>query len=112
MPAMKISATVRFAPLVAACLIVTACKDNAATTEGENESLDARGEVLGGSISDAMLPLDTLTSKAPPLRVAESGADDAGDGEDEATGDEAGAATEAEPAAEPEVEAEPEDPAI
>jgi hypothetical protein len=32
------------------------------------ERKTAAGEVLGGSISDAMLPLATVTSQSPPLR--------------------------------------------
>lgn len=34
---------------------------------GEAESDAARGEVLGGTISDEMLPLDTVRSQSPPL---------------------------------------------
>jgi len=34
--------------------------------------------VLGGSISDAMLPLATVQSQSPPLRASATG-DDAGD---------------------------------
>ena len=32
------------------------------------ERKTAAGEVLGGSISDSMLPLDTVQSQSPPLR--------------------------------------------
>ena len=111
MPAMKFAAIARSLPFVAVCLVVTACKDGAATPEGENESLDARGEVLGGSISDAMLPLDTLTSQAPPLRTAEV-AEDGAEGEGDATlAEQVDEAAESAPAAEPEPEAEAEDPA-
>jgi hypothetical protein len=39
------------------------------------ERKTAAGEVLGGTVSDAMLPLDTVRSQSPPL--APSG-DDAG----------------------------------
>lgn len=45
-------------------------------TEGP-ERKTAAGEVLGGSISDAMLPLDTVQSQSPPLRES---AADSGDG--------------------------------
>ncbi|MCT2559473.1 hypothetical protein N0B51_10835 [Tsuneonella sp. YG55] len=50
-------------PLV---LAIAACGGNDAGAEGERKT--AAGEVLGGSISDDMLPLDTLTSQSPPLR--------------------------------------------
>lgn len=38
-------------------------------TDGANT---ASGEVLEGSISDAMLPLDTIQSQSPPLSEAPS----------------------------------------
>ncbi|MBX7458145.1 hypothetical protein K3152_07795 [Qipengyuania sp. 1NDH17] len=60
MPAMK-----RFAMIAAASLALAACSDDPAPAEGEEENLDARGEVLGGTISDDMLPLDTVTSQSP-----------------------------------------------
>ena len=43
------------------------------------ERKTAAGEVLGGSISDAMLPLDTVQSQSPPLPA--SGTDET-DGEE------------------------------
>ena len=43
------------------------------------ENADAGGDVLEGSISDAMLPLDTLTSQSPPLE--DQGDEDGGSGE-------------------------------
>ena len=58
----------RFAILAATCLVLAACGDNSAPAEQVDENATARGEVLGGSISDDMLPLDTVTSQSPPLR--------------------------------------------
>ena len=49
-------------PMVFA-LIGCGDKDTVAGTERNT----AAGEVLGGSISDEMLPLDTVTSTSPPL---------------------------------------------
>ena len=46
--------------------LLAACGGNAGDAEGERRT--AAGEVLGGSISDDMLPLDTVTSESPPLR--------------------------------------------
>jgi hypothetical protein len=55
--------------LLAAAL--TACGDK--KSDGP-ERKTAAGEVLGGSISDAMLPLATVTSQSPPLRESAAGA--------------------------------------
>ncbi len=55
----------RFALFAAGCLLLAACGDDPAPVDGGDENLDARGEVLGGSISDDMLPLDTTTSQSP-----------------------------------------------
>ena len=56
---------IRYAVLPALCLAIAACGNDPAPAEDGQENLDARGEVLGGSISDDMLPLDALTSQAP-----------------------------------------------
>ena len=63
----------RVVPFAALALLaaLSACGDE--TDEGP-ERKTAAGEVLGGSISDAMLPLDTAQSQSPPLRESE-GAD-------------------------------------
>ncbi|MEP7221554.1 MAG: hypothetical protein ABI673_02675 [Novosphingobium sp.] len=66
---------------------LTACKKDA-----PSQSRQAAGEVLPGSVSDAMLPLDSVTSQ-PPLAphtekatakggAADSAASDAADGAD------------------------------
>lgn len=52
-------------------LAVAACGDSSEGAQGERKT--AAGEVLGGSISDAMLPLDKVTSQGPPLRESGSG---------------------------------------
>ncbi|OZA94118.1 MAG: hypothetical protein B7X57_02645 [Erythrobacter sp. 34-65-8] len=69
----------------------------------------AEGEVLGGSISDEMIPLDQLRSQSPPLRVqpatgsGQVSSDDDGGTEPQGappeTGSETPAADTAEPAA-------------
>ncbi|MGX7953679.1 hypothetical protein ACWPM1_14095 [Tsuneonella sp. HG249] len=58
-------------------LALTGCGDNAGA-EGERKT--AAGEVLGGTISDEMLPLDTVTSQSPPLREEAGSGTDAIDG--------------------------------
>ena len=53
-----------FAPALALCLFpLAACESQTAPT-GESGGR-AEGEVLGGTISDDMIPLEQLTSEAP-----------------------------------------------
>jgi hypothetical protein len=57
--------------VVAACLIALAgCKGDAKKDAGAGK---AQGEVLPGSASDAMLPLDTVKSQAPLAPKSEGG---------------------------------------
>ena len=95
------SAMKRFAMIATASLALAACSDDPAPVEGSEENLDARGEVLGGTISDDMLPLATQTSQAPPLRQ-ESGEDSPSASSDsdaaEPASDNEGEASPAEPA--------------
>ena len=51
-------------------------------TQAAGDNRTAKGEVLGGTISDEMLPLDTVQSQSPPL---------AGEAEDEGDSDDADA---------------------
>ncbi|MDG5749216.1 hypothetical protein P8Q88_13625 [Qipengyuania sp. XHP0207] len=67
---------------------LVACGDETAEPAGQGDDRGARGEVLGGTISDDMIPLDQLQSQSPPLR----GADDTGSADG---GDDAGATAEA-----------------
>ena len=53
----------RFALFFLACLAAGCTPETDAPAERGGE---AAGEVLGGSISDAMIPLDQLESEAPP----------------------------------------------
>ena len=60
---------------------LVACKDDSVTPAADGDDRGARGEVLGGTISDDMIPLDQLQSRSPPLRGeddASAGGDDAG----------------------------------
>ena len=57
--------------IVAACLIaLSGCKGDAKKDGGAGK---AQGEVLPGSASDAMLPLDTVKSQAPLAPKSEGG---------------------------------------
>ena len=68
--------------VMAACLIALAgCKGDAKKDAGAGT---AQGEVLPGSASDAMLPLDTVKSQAPLAPKSEGG--EAGDTKGAKTG--------------------------
>ncbi|MDT8281085.1 MAG: hypothetical protein RQ806_11145 [Erythrobacter sp.] len=58
---MKRTATA--ATILALALLATACKDD--TAPSADSGGEAAGEVLGGEISDAMIPLEQLESQAP-----------------------------------------------
>ena len=72
-PARRLLLAIGLAP----ALVLGACHGGAATQKS------AAGEVLSGSVSDAMLPLDTATSQPP--RAAGTAGDGADSGDD--TGD-------------------------
>ena len=59
--------------VLATLMLLAAC--NGSEEKGP-ERKTAAGEVLGGSISDAMLPLDTVQSQNPPLRESATGSGD------------------------------------
>ena len=74
----------RFATLVILPLLLAACGGGDAEPVAD-DGQGARGEVLGGTISDDMIPLDQLTSHSPPQAEAAGGASaDGGAGEDAA----------------------------
>ncbi|GMM93473.1 hypothetical protein [Qipengyuania sp. MTN3-11] len=58
--------------LVIPLLLLAGCQDEAPVPTEADTGREAAGEVLGGTISDDMLPLDRLRSQSPPLRVTES----------------------------------------
>lgn len=90
---LRMVSTVGLAAALAGSLAACGSGDAPATADGA----DAQGDIRGGTISDAMLPLDQLKSESPPMRPApgESG-EAAAAGDDEATEGEA-EASEAEP---------------
>ena len=55
----------RFA-LLPALILASACGER--TPDRTDDAREAEGEVLGGSISDDMLPLDQVQSQSPPIR--------------------------------------------
>ena len=74
----------RLAFAFGALLLLSACGEDAAPAEAEGES-EAAGEVLEGTISDAMLPIDQTRSQAP-LAAPEPG-QEGGGGNAVGTGD-------------------------
>lgn len=74
---------------IASLLALAACTGGNSPREEGGEG-EAEGEVLGGSISDEMLPLDSLQSQSPPLKASPSAS---GDANEEAVEGEEGAAT-------------------
>ncbi|MGB3377627.1 MAG: hypothetical protein WBH10_07270 [Allopontixanthobacter sediminis] len=84
---------IRHIVILAAALTLSACGND----PGSDEDGSASGEVLEGSISDAMLPLDTVQSQSPPLEVPRAEASDADDPD---TDEPVEVAEEAEPAPE------------
>ncbi|HSG55823.1 MAG TPA: hypothetical protein VLA45_10220 [Paracoccaceae bacterium] len=60
----------RLIPVAALVLLLAACTDDA---PAEDEGGSASGEVLPGSISDAMIQSDSLQSQ-PPLMASETAA--------------------------------------
>lgn len=100
--------------LVAPLLVLAACQDDAPTDETRaGAGAGAEGQVLGGTISDDMLPLGTLRSQSPLLRTSVEAiggeASDEGEAtvsasEDVASGEPGEAAEDADPQPEPEAE--------
>lgn len=61
-------------------LSLTACEDSAEPDAGNGEQGGkAEGEVLGGTISDDMIPLEEIRSQSPPASRSEGGGTDDGD---------------------------------
>ena len=57
--------------LVVGAIMLSACGGDAPPEETEAEAeRGAKGEVIGGTISDAMIPLDQLRSQSPPVPEA------------------------------------------
>lgn len=75
--------TLSLAASIAAALLLSACGDSEEAPETE-ATADAgpQGEVRGGTISDAMLPLDSVKSQSP-----QRGGDDDDDAADDASPD-------------------------
>ncbi|QIG54648.1 hypothetical protein G6N82_11240 [Altererythrobacter sp. BO-6] len=90
------SLTLVFLP---AAFALAACGDSA--LQRDNDARRAEGEVLGGTISDEMLPLDQIQSQSPILREtpAAPGAEgEEGEEADDAAAEESDGAPPAEPA--------------
>jgi len=69
----------RLAIISVAMGMLAACGGDAEAPNNTSDNSQAEGEVLGGSVSDAMLPLDQLQSQSPsiePTPTAPSPTDD------------------------------------
>lgn len=62
----------RIGIIVAGAVLLAACQDEASEVATSDEDQSAEGEVLGGTISDDMLPLATRTSQPPALQQQSS----------------------------------------
>lgn len=77
-------------PLIAAAALLGACSDDPEPAAPVADDASAAGNVLEGSISDDMIPLDQLKSQSPPAIIADADgeADEEGESdEDEESGD-------------------------
>lgn len=98
---------VKFAALMVAGACLAACESESAPPPVEDDGrATAEGEVLGGTISDDMLPLDTLRSQSPPQGSGSGSGSGSGDSSAEGSTVEieTDAASEPEEAVEAEVE--------
>ena len=86
----------RAAAILALALLTAACTEEAAAPVEQGGN--AAGEVLGGEISDAMIPLEQLESQAPLVPRAAPSAADVDAGQPEVSGDEVPASEGAEAA--------------
>ena len=58
--------------LACGAALLTACSNETPAEETEQEAdRDAKGDVIGGTISDDMIPLDRLRSQSPPVRAVQ-----------------------------------------
>ncbi|WP_374408876.1 hypothetical protein [Pelagerythrobacter sp.] len=98
---------------IAAAMLVVALAACDSGADDAAEGTAAEGEVLGGTISDAMLPLDTVQSQSPPLRddPAELGTDGEAQDQGDAPAEPADDAASDAPASEPETPAPEPEPA-
>ena len=78
----------RAAAILALALLTAACTEEAAAPVEQGGN--AAGEVLGGEISDAMIPLEQLESQAPLAARPAPSAADVDAGQPEVAGDDVG----------------------
>ena len=64
-----------FLLIAGSAAILASCGEDKAVRDSNDDVRTAVGEVQGGTISDAMLPLDTVQSQSPPLRQAPASGD-------------------------------------
>lgn len=64
--------------LAAPLLILTACEEEAPQAVSSETGGEAAGEILGGTISDDMIPFEELTSTSPPAERSQDPSDPSG----------------------------------
>ena len=69
-----IRSAVRYSAMLLAGALLVACGDEAVERDTSGDARTAAGEVRGGTISDAMLPLDSVRSQNPGLASETGGA--------------------------------------
>ena len=75
--------TARFAMIMPAALLLAACESEpeVAAPAGDDKNRGAVGEVLGGTISDEMIPYEDIKSRAPTMGDDEDGDSEGGESE-------------------------------
>ncbi|QIQ86984.1 hypothetical protein [Erythrobacter sp.] len=79
---MPLTFTKLAAPALGALLLLSACEEEAEAPRETAQGGEAAGEVLGGTISDDMLPLERLRSQSPPMERETSPGDRAEGGDE------------------------------
>ena len=75
---MKFALSVKVFALLATGVVLASCESETAPPPAQDEGRAAKGEVLGGTISDDMIPLDRLRSQSPPVADAPAASQAAG----------------------------------
>ncbi len=74
----------------AALVFLASCGEEPVPEQPVDDERSARGEVLGGTISDEMLPLATRRSQSPPLSEDDETQDESGGSGDTAASEDEG----------------------
>lgn len=70
--------SLRLAAIAGLAVLLSACGDKTKAPEQQPTGKAAEGDVLGGTISDDMIPLDELKSQSAPVKRSELPASEGG----------------------------------